>query len=46
MKTIQAIKPVPKPKREDGKDDQRRRVDPETKPKHPILKPHVHKPND
>lgn len=46
MKTIQAIKPGPKPKREDGNDDQRRRVNPETKPKHPTLKPHVHKPND
>lgn len=46
MQTIQAIKPGPKPKREDGNDDQRRRVNPETKPKHPTLKPHVHKPND
>lgn len=38
MKTIQAIKPGPKPKKEDGA--------PETKPKHLDLKPHKHKPND
>ncbi|WP_445720140.1 hypothetical protein [Flavobacterium sp.] len=37
---IQAIKPGPKPKKEDGT--------PETKPKpkHPSLKPHKHKPNN
>ncbi len=35
---IQAIKPGPKPKKEDRT--------PETKPKHPDLKPHKHKPND
>ena len=46
MQTIQAIKPGPKPKKEDGKPDKRRRVTPETKPKHPDLKPHIHKPND
>lgn len=45
MKT-QAIKPGPKPKKEDGTPDKRRRVTPETKPKHPDLKPHKHKPND
>jgi hypothetical protein len=43
---IQAIKPGTKPKKEDGTDDRRRRVRPETKPKHPDLKPHKHKPND
>ncbi len=43
---IQAIKPGPKPKKEDGTPDKRRRVTPETKPKHPDLKPHKHKPND
>ncbi len=46
MKTIQGIKPGPKPKKEDGTPDKRRRVTPETKPKHPDLKPHKHKPND
>lgn len=43
---IKAIKPGPKPKKEDGTPDKRRRVTPETKPKHPDLKPHKHKPND
>lgn len=46
MKTIQAIKPGPKPKKEDGTPDKRRRVNPVTKPKHPGLKPHKHKPGD
>lgn len=46
MITIHAIKPGPKPKTDEGKDDKRRRVLPETKPKHPSLKPHVHKPGD
>jgi hypothetical protein len=40
MEKIQAIKPGPKPKTEEGKDDKRRRVDPPTRPKHPTLKPH------
>jgi len=43
---MEAIKPGPKPKKDNGQDDQRRRVLPETKPKHPDLKPHVHKPKD
>jgi hypothetical protein len=38
METIQAIKLGPKPKKEDGPDDRRRRVD---QPKYPDLKPHV-----
>lgn len=46
MVQIEAIKPGPKPKKDDGKDDRRRRVLPETKPKHPDLKPHKHKPKD
>lgn len=46
MKEIYAIKPGPKPKKEDGSDDRRRRVDPPNKGKHPSLKPHKHKPND
>ena len=46
MNKIEAIKPGPKPKKEDGTDDKRRRVDPPTKPKHPTLKPHIHKPKD
>ncbi|EPH6367041.1 hypothetical protein ACS0KN_003479 [Vibrio cholerae] len=38
------IKPGPKPKAEStGKTDQRRRVTPENKPKHPDLKEHQHK---
>jgi hypothetical protein len=46
MENIQAIKPGPKPKKEDGSDDRRRRVDPPTEPKHPGLKPHIHKPGE
>jgi len=46
METITAIKPGPKPKKEDGTPDKRRRVNPETKPKHPGLKPHKHEPGD
>lgn len=46
MQTIQAIKPGPKLKKDDGTDDRRQRVDPQTKPKHPTLKPHIHKPKD
>ncbi len=46
METIQAIKPGPKPKTDEGKDDKRRRVNPENQPKHPDLKPHKHEPND
>lgn len=46
MEKIQAIKPGPKPKKEDGSEDQRRRINPETKPKHPDLKPHVYNPKD
>ena len=37
------IKPGPKPKKQDGTRDKRRRVTPENKPKHPPLKPHKHK---
>lgn len=43
---MEAIKPGPKPKKDDGKDDKRRRVTPEIKPKHHDLKPHIHKPKD
>lgn len=46
MNTIEAIKPGPKPKKEDGTPDERRRVNPETKPKHPDLKPHKHRKGD
>lgn len=42
MKTMETIKPGPKPKKEDGSDDRRRRVDPPNQPKHPDLKPHIH----
>jgi len=40
MQNLHAIKPGPKPKKDDGSDDRRRRVDPPTAPKHPDLKPH------
>jgi hypothetical protein len=46
MNTIEAIKPGPKPKKPDGTPDRRPRVNPENQPKHPKLKPHVHKPGD
>ncbi len=46
METIKAIKPGPKPKKEDGTDDRRHRVDPPNKDKHPDLKPHIHKPGE
>jgi len=42
----QAIKPGPKPKKEDGSDDRRHRADPPTQPKHPGLKRHIHKPGE
>ena len=44
MEAITAIKPGPKPKTGQGKDDKRRRVDPVTKPKHRSLKTHKHTP--
>ncbi len=44
--TIEAIKPGPKRENEDGTPDRRQRVDPPTAPKHPALKPHVHKPGE
>jgi len=43
MEQIQAIKPGPKPRKEDGDLDRRRRVSPEKKPDYPPLKPHKHK---
>jgi len=46
METIQSIKPGPKPNKPDGMPDRRRRVTPETQPKHPKLKPHEHRPGD
>jgi hypothetical protein len=46
METIQAIKPGPKPNKPDGTPDERRRVTPPNQPKHPDLKPHIHKPKD
>ncbi|RLJ31178.1 hypothetical protein CLU97_0585 [Chryseobacterium sp. 7] len=44
MFQIKAIKPGPKPKKEDGSHDRRRRVTPEKKEDYPELKPHKHKP--
>jgi hypothetical protein len=46
MEQIEAIKPGPKPKKDNGEVDKRRRVNPETKPKFPDLKPHKHQPKD
>ncbi|WP_409415770.1 hypothetical protein [Flavobacterium sp. PS2] len=46
MNEIQAIKPSPKPKKEDGTPDKKPRVNPPNKDKHPDLKPHKHKPKD
>lgn len=46
MEKIEAIKPGPKPSKQDGTSDERRRVNPETKPKHPDLKPHKHRPEE
>jgi hypothetical protein len=46
MMTIEAIKPGPKPKKDDGSLDKRRRVTPEKIKKYPPLKPHKHEPND
>ena len=46
MKTFESIKPGPKPKKENGTPDKRRRVTPESQPKHPGLKPHHHTPGD
>jgi hypothetical protein len=40
------IKPGPKPKKPNGTDDQRRRVNPENQPKHKDLKPHHHQKGD
>ncbi len=45
MKT-EAIKPGPKPKKEDGSLDKRRRVRPEKKEKYKPLKKHDHKKGD
>ncbi|WP_408034622.1 hypothetical protein [Tenacibaculum aestuarii] len=46
MIKIKSIKPGPKPKKRDNTPDRRRRVTPPNKPKHPDLKPHIHKPGD
>lgn len=43
---IEAIKPGPKPKKDNGKLDERRRVTPPNKEKYPPLKKHDHKPKD
>lgn len=40
------LKPGPKPKNDNGKTDQRRRVTPENKSKHPSLKTHHHEKGD
>ena len=45
MKTIETIKPGPKPNKPDGTPN-RRRVTREVKPKYPDLKPHKHTPGD
>jgi hypothetical protein len=45
MKT-EAIKPGPKPKKDDGSLDKRRRVTPEKKPAYNPLKKHTHEKGD
>lgn len=46
MNNAESIKPGPKPDKSDGTPDKRRRVTPETQPRHPGLKPHIHKPGE
>lgn len=46
MNIIGGIKPGPKPNKQDGTPDERRRVTPESQPKHPDLKPHKHHKGD
>lgn len=46
MEKTEAIKPGPKPKKDNDELDKRRRVTPEKKPEYPPLKPHKHKPRD
>lgn len=46
MNNAESIKTGPKPDKSDGTPDKRRRVTPETQPKHPGLKPHIHKPGE
>jgi len=46
MNTMEAIKPGPKRDNQDGTPDKRQRVDPPAAPKHPALKPHIHKPGE
>lgn len=46
MNKIQAIKPGPKRKNQDGSPDKRQRVRPEKQKQHPKLKPHEHQRGD
>ena len=46
MMIIEAIKPGPKPKKDDGSLDRRRRVSPDKKKAYPPLKKHKHKKGD
>jgi len=46
VEETKAIKPGPKPKKDDGTDDRRRYVDPPNRPKHPTLPQHIHKPGE
>ena len=46
MQAVQEIKRGPKPNKPNGTPDERRRVTPPNQPKHPDLKPHIHKPKD
>jgi|TARA_B110000037_G_scaffold195221_1_gene231468 hypothetical protein len=46
MMIIEAIKPGPKPKKDDGSLDKRRRVTPEKKKDYPPLKKHKHEKGD
>ena len=46
METIEAIKPGPKPKKDDGTLDERRYVTPDKKKDYPPLTEHDHKKKD
>jgi len=46
METYAAIKLGPKLNKIDGTLNERRGIKPKSKPKHPTLKPHIHKSRD
>ena len=46
LETFAAIKLGPKLNKIDGSPNERRGIKPKSKPKHPTLKPHIHKSGD